>query len=394
MLENKIRNIPVGRPSVGAREEAAVLGVLRSGWLTRGPWVSEFEAALCAYTGARHAIVVSSGTAGLHLACLAAGLSNGTRCWTTPVSFAATANAPMLCGAEIDFVDVDPRTANMDLDLLAKRLSIAESHGTLPHVVLPVHFAGQPVDMGKLRSLADRYKFRVIEDAAHTFGATDSGLPVGNCTHSDFCVLSFHGLKTITTGEGGAVLTNDDRLAEQVRRLRHNGLSRDRATYREDLGPWAFEQQSLGFNYWLSDIACSIGIVQLERIEEFLERRRVLVAEYERLLAHVPHVRLAQRPGVASANHLFVICLDFESLGLTRVELFDRMKQRGVALQVHYVPFPAQPFYQDRGFRMSDFPGATKYYAEAISLPLYVDLSFEDLAHVCASLSECLGVNV
>jgi len=381
--------IPYGRHDLDAQDIEAVVDVLRSDWLTQGPMVPRFEEAVASYCGARHAVAANSATSALHLACLALGLGPGDVLWTSPITFVASANCARYCGAEVDFVDIDPDTWALSIPALAEKLERAHCAGRLPKIVLPVHFAGQPCDMRAIRELADRYGFRVLEDAAHALGARDADAPVGACRHADITVFSFHPVKHITTGEGGMALTDDAALAARMRLLRSHGITREaHALQASSPGGWYYEQQTLGYNYRLTDIQAALGLSQLERLNAFLARRRELAACYDRLLEGLPLKRQAQRPGVSHAWHLYVIRLQDAA---RRQLVFEALRAAGIGAQVHYIPVHLQPYYRQLGFKPGDFPVAESYYAGAITLPLHPRLTEAEQERVSAVLKEALA---
>ena len=368
--------IPYGRQSIDEDDVAAVVETLRSDFLTQGPAVERFEAALRAITGAAHAVAVNSATSALHLACLALGLGPGKRLWTSPNTFVATANAARLCGADVAFVDVDPRTWNLDPDALEAKLLDARRRGEPgPDVVATVDFAGQPCRVEAIRRLAAEYGFRVLEDASHAVGASWRGEPVGCGSHADVTVFSFHPVKIVTTGEGGAALTADAALAERMRLLRTHGVTRDPALTTGADGPWCYAQVDLGLNYRMTDIQAALGVSQLARLDAFLARRRRLAARYDAALEGLPLQRPWQDPDGASATHLYPVRLDVERFRGGRLAAYEALRARGVGVQVHYIPVHTQPYYRALGSRPGDCPVAEAYYAGALSLPLYAGLS-------------------
>jgi len=368
--------IPYGRQDISEADIQAVVDVLRSEHLTQGPVVPAFETAVAGYCGAPHAVAVNSGTSALHLACLALGVGPGDRVWTSAVTFVASANCARYCGAEVDFVDIDPRTYNLGVEPLARKLAQAEKMGRLPKVVIPVHLCGQPSDMAAIRELGGKYGFSIVEDASHAIGGRYRGEPVGNGRHSDITVFSFHPVKTITTGEGGMALTGDARLAERMRRLRSHGIARDAANLtRASEGPWYYEQLDLGFNYRMTDLQAALGLSQMGRLDEFLGRREHIARRYEALLSGLPVAAPWQNPDVRSGWHLYVVRLKLSEIGKSRREVFEAMRRAEIGVNVHYIPVYRQPYYERTGFRPTDFPQAEHYYAEAMSLPLYPGLN-------------------
>lgn len=364
--------IPYGRQSIDETDVAAVVEVLRSDWLTQGPTIELFEQATAATCGAVHACAVATATAALHIACLALDLGQGKRLWTSPNTFLASANCGRYCGAEVDFVDIDPRTYNLSADRLEEKLAAAARIDQLPHVLVTVDFAGQPCEADRVAGLCRRYGVRIIEDASHAVGATWKGERVGSGRWADITVFSFHPVKILTTGEGGMALTNDADLHRRLAMLRSHGLVRDSARLgRADQGAWYYEQQSLGFNYRMTDMQAALGLSQLRRLDVFLAARRRLAARYEVLLADLQVVRPWQAPEGRSAFHLYPIQVRPED----RRRVFDGLRARGIGVQVHYIPVHTQPYYQALGFRTGEYPQAERYYAGSISLPIYAGLS-------------------
>jgi len=383
--------IPYGRQSIDASDEAAVLAALRSDFLTQGPAVPRFEASLREATGARHALAVNSATSALHVACLALGLGRGKLLWTTPNTFVASANCGRLCGADIDFVDIDPATLNLCPEALERKLKDADRSGRRPDVVIPVDFAGLPADMRAIRTLADRWGFRIIEDASHAIGASDGGISTGAGRVADVTVLSFHPVKIVTTAEGGAALTDHDDLARAMERTRTHGITRDPAQMRgETEGPWYYQQVDLGLNYRMTDLQAALGESQVRRLREFVRMREELADRYDALLRGVPVLPAPRRAGVRSAWHLYVIQLD-AALEPRRREVFERMRAAGIGVNVHYIPVHLQPYYRDLGFREGDFPNAERYYRRAITLPLHPGLTHAQQDRVVAALDEAIA---
>ncbi|MFW3898029.1 UDP-4-amino-4,6-dideoxy-N-acetyl-beta-L-altrosamine transaminase [Pseudomonas bharatica] len=384
------RPIPYGRQHLDKSDIDAVVEVLRSDWLTQGPTLERFEQAVAERCQARHAVAVSNATAGLHLACLAAGLGAGDWLWTSPNSFVASANCARYCGAGVDFVDIDPLTWNLDVRALARKLEQASALGRLPKVLVAVAFSGQSCDMREINRLAREYGFRVIEDAAHAFGARYAGEPVGSGVYADMTVFSFHPVKIITSGEGGMVLCQDPELARQLRALRSHGITRDPAQMTEPThGGWYYQQTELGFNYRMCDIQAALGLSQMRRLDEFLARRRALAARYERLLAGLPLQLPTPQPGAESSWHLYVVRLHEHLEGRHR-EVFDGLRAAGIHVNLHYIPIHLQPYYRDQGFASGDFPESERYYRQAITLPLYPDLGEARQDRVVAVLRELL----
>jgi UDP-4-amino-4,6-dideoxy-N-acetyl-beta-L-altrosamine transaminase len=383
--------IPYGRQDISDRDIQAVVDILKSDWLTQGPAVERFETAVSHYCGAPYAVAVSSATAALHLACLAAGLGPGDILWTSPNSFVASANCALYCGASVDFVDIEPATGNLSVAKLEEKLVEAQRQNSLPKVVVPVHFAGQPCDMAPVAELARRYGFVVIEDASHAIGASYQGVKIGNCTHADFTVFSFHPVKIVTTGEGGMVLTRSAEHYQRLLRLRSHGITRDPVEMvGPSEGPWYYQQVELGFNYRITDIQCALGASQMARLDDFVARRAALAERYRQKLSGLPLRVLEQRADRTSAWHLFVVCLKLDELTVTRREVFEGLRKAGIGVNVHYIPIHAQPHYQRLGFHHGDFPAAEQYYREALTLPLYPGLDEADQDKVVSVLAEAL----
>ncbi|HNQ05268.1 MAG TPA: UDP-4-amino-4,6-dideoxy-N-acetyl-beta-L-altrosamine transaminase [Thiobacillaceae bacterium] len=378
--------IPYARQEIGDADIDAVAMVLRSDWLTQGPAVERFEQAVAQYCGAAHAVAVNSATSALHLACLALGVGPGDLGWTTPNTFVASANCLLHCGASVDFVDIEATTLNIDVAALEAKLIRARNAGRLPKVVIPVHFAGHPCDMAGIRSLADEYGFKVVEDASHAVGARCQGRPVGSGAHADLTVFSFHPVKIMTTGEGGMVLSNDAGLIRQVALLRSHGITRDPAEMEgQSEGGWYYQQIGLGYNYRMTDIQAALGTAQLSRLDDFLARRRSLARRYDALLADLPLNRL--HPDDGSAWHLYPIRLHDAA---RRRQVFEHMRAAGIGVNVHYIPVHLQPWYRRMGFKPGDFPAAEAYYAGALTLPLYPGLSDMDQERVVQVLRQAL----
>jgi len=385
-----MNSIPYGRQSINEDDIKAVVDVLVGDWITQGPAIERFERAVAEYCGANYAVAVSSGTAALHLACLTAGLKEGDTLWTSPNTFVASANCALYCGAKPDFVDIDSQTYNLSVDELETKLSITEK-GRLPKIVIPVHFAGQSCEMDRIYDLSKKYGFTVIEDACHALGGSYKGSKIGACTYSDMAVFSFHPVKSITTGEGGVVVTNDGGLYQKLMRLRTHGITRDPALMQgESHGPWYYEQVELGFNYRITDMQAALGTSQLRRLDRFMERRHVLVNRYNEALNDLPLRLPQQHPDNYSAYHLYVVRLELDKINKTHRQVFEGLRYAGINVNLHYIPVHIQPYYQTLGFDWGDFPEAERYYNEAISLPLYVELTEVDQDRVIAVLKEVL----
>ena len=382
--------IPYGRQTITEADVAAVADVLRGPFLTQGPAVPAFEQAVAAKVGALYGVAVNSATSALHIACLALGLGPGDRLWTSPITFVASANCGRYCGADVDFVDVEPSTGLMSVSSLAAKLEQAEREGTLPKVLVPVHLTGSSCDMGAIGSLADRYGFAVVEDASHAIGGRYRGEPVGNCNHSAITVFSFHPVKIITTGEGGLATTNDPMLAQRMMELRSQGIVRESDRFeRSPAGPWVYEQQQLGFNYRITDLQAALGLSQLQRLDQIVLERNQQLQRYRDLVACLP-VRLLQVPEtVLSSVHLCIIRLQNVTAEQHR-QVFEGMRAADVGVQLHYSPVHLQPYYRAMGFAEGDCPEAEAYASSAVSLPLFPSLSEEEQDKVVQVLVDSL----
>lgn len=386
--------IPYGRQSIDQADIDAVVEVLQSDWLTQGPSIERFEAAMAARHEAQHAVAVCNATAALHIACLAVDLGPGDWLWTTPNTFVASANCARYCGAHVDFVDIDPHTWNLCADALEAKLIAAEQAGRLPKVVVPVAFSGQSCDMARIKLLAQRYGFIVIEDASHAVGASYLGRPVGCGDYADMTIFSFHPVKIITTGEGGMVLTNRAELADRLRSLRSHGITRNPAQMSEPShGPWYYQQTELGYNYRITDIQAALGLSQLHKLDAFVARRRELAARYDQLLADLPLQLPTRQAGAESAWHLYVVRLKLDQIGKTHREVFEGLRAAGIGVNLHYIPVHTQPYYRALGFKDGDFPQAEAYYGEAVSLPMFAGLGDEQQLSVTTAIGGLLTVN-
>jgi UDP-4-amino-4,6-dideoxy-N-acetyl-beta-L-altrosamine transaminase len=383
--------IPYGRQSISQEDIEAVVEVLQSDWITQGPAIERFENTVAEYCGVKFAIAVSSATAALHLACLALDLKEGDRLWTSPNTFVASANCGRYCGASVDFVDIDSKTFNIDSIELERKLAEADRDGGLPSVLVPVHFAGQSCEMEKIAQLSKQYGFRVIEDASHAIGGRYQNKPIGCCEFSDMAVFSFHPVKIITTGEGGMILTNKEELYEKLIRLRSHGITRNTVLMVSSSDePWYYQQLELGFNYRITDFQAALGWSQMQRLDDFVKRRHELVERYNVELQDLPLTTPYQHPGTYPSWHLYVIRLQPDRLARSRREVFEALRTTGIGVNVHYIPVHTQPYYQQLGFQEGDFPESERYYQEAISLPLYYDLTKNDQDRVIALLREIL----
>lgn len=383
--------IPYGRQDISEEDITAVCAVLQSDFLTQGPAIERFESAVARHCGARHAVAVSNATAALHIACLALDLGPGDLAWTSPNTFVASANCARYCGADVDFVDIDPVSWNLSPVLLAQRLDEARALGRLPKVLVPVHFSGQSCDMEEIGRLAREYGVAVIEDASHAIGASFLDAAVGCCKYSDCAVFSFHPVKIVTTGEGGIIVTNRDDLAARLLRLRSHGITRDASLMGEkNPGPWYYEQLELGYNYRMTDIQAALGASQMSRLENFVARRRALAARYDNLLAGLPLQLPVQDDRARSSWHLYVVRLHLDEIGRSHRQIFEALRAAGIGVNLHYIPVHLQPYYRALGFAEGYCPEAERYHGEAISLPLYPALSEADQDYIATTLRDLI----
>lgn len=385
--------IPYGRQDITQADIDAVIQVLHSTHLTQGPAVPRFEQAVLGHCKAAHAFAVNSATSALHISCLALGLGPGDWLWTSPITFVASANCALYCGAQVDFVDIDLRTYNMSPQALEQKLIAAEKAGCLPKIVVPVHVCGQPCDMQAIHALAQRYGFKIIEDASHAIGGKYQGEPIGNCRFSDITVFSFHPVKIITTAEGGMALTNDDKLAERLGLLRSHGITRDPVLMTKDMdGPWYYQQVALGYNYRMTDLQGALGASQITRLEQYVARRHALASRYDELLKDLPVTTPWQHPDGYSGLHLYVIRLQLDKIQKTHLEIFNYFRAKDIIVNLHYIPVHTQPYYQKMGFKAGQFPEAERYYTEAISIPMYPTMTEVQQDEVVHRLHDALGV--
>lgn len=380
-----------GKQSISETDIKAVEEVLRSDFLTQGPAIEQFERTAANYCGAKYAVAVCNATAALHIACLSAGLDTGELLWTSPITFVASANCGRYCGADVDFVDIDEKTYNMSAVALEEKLRRARRDNSLPKVVIPVHLAGQSCDMARIKELSEEYGFTVIEDASHALGADYLDTKVGSCAFSDMTVFSFHPVKIVTTGEGGMILTNNRELYERLILFRSHGITRaPKHMTKESDGDWYYQQVALGFNYRMTDIQAALGASQMDRLDEFVARRRYLVARYDELLGDLPLRTPFVLSGAQPSWHLYIVRIDFDRVRKTKQEIFTQMREKGIALNLHYIPVHTQPYYEELGFRAEDCPAAMDYYHDALTLPLYPRLTDAEQDQVVTALREVL----
>lgn len=383
--------IPYGHQDITQDDIDAVVKVLCSDFLTQGPLVPRFEQTVAGHVGTKHAIAVNSATSALHIACLALGLGPGDWLWTTPITFVASANCGLYCGAQVDFVDIDPRTYNLCPQALKRKLEQAERAGRLPKVLVAVHLCGQPCDMAAIHALSQRYGFKVIEDASHAIGGKYRGEFIGNCLYSDITVFSFHPVKIITTAEGGMALTNHAELANKMALLRSHGITRDQAQMTQEAdGPWYYQQIDLGFNYRMTELQAALGVSQIQRLDQYVARRHQLAQRYDELLKALPVTTPWQHPDSYSGLHLYVIRLQLDKMARTHRQVFEALRELGIGVNLHYIPVHTQPYYQRMGFKPDDFPEALRYYAEAISLPMFQTMTEAQQDEVVAAVHKAV----
>lgn len=383
--------IPYGRQDINQADIDAVIEVLKSDFLTQGPMVPRFERVVAEHVGANHALAVNSATSALHIACLALGLGAGDWLWTSPITFVASANCGLYCGAKVDFVDIALGTYNLCPEALEQKLKQAEKESKLPKVVVAVHLCGQPCDMQAIHALSKRFGFHVIEDASHAIGGKYKNEYIGCSRYSDITVFSFHPVKIVTTAEGGMALTNSDALAEKMGLYRCHGITRDpKLMTKEFDGPWYYQQVELGYNYRMTELQAALGVTQMNRLDYFVSCRHKIAGRYNELLKDLPVVLPWQSPDSYSGLHLYVIRLDLERISSTHREVFEKLRECGIGVNLHYIPVHTQPYYQEMGFGIGDFPNAESYYAEAISLPMYPSMSNEQQDQVAQELAKAV----
>lgn len=381
--------IPYGRQSINQEDIDAVINVLQSDLLTQGPVITQFEKAFSDYVQSRFSIAVTNATSALHLACLSLGVGKADMVWTSPISFVASSNCALYCGADVDFVDIDPDTFNISVNELRKKLvETKESQQPMPSLVIVVHMTGQPCDMRAIAELANEYDFKVVEDASHAVGAQYENAPTGNCQYSDICVFSFHPVKIITTGEGGILTTNQPEIFETLLTLRSHGITREPSKLvKSDAGAWYYEQQVLGYNYRMTDIQAALGLSQLNRLDEFIQERKKIASTYNEKLAGLPITLPVQHDSSKSSWHLYVIKVEKAK----RLKVFNGLREKGIQVNVHYIPIYKQPYYQSMGFSENYCEQADAYYEQAISLPIYPALTQSEQQVVIEELIRLLA---
>lgn len=385
--------IRYGQQDITQEDIDAVIAVMKSVNLTQGPAIAQFEQSVAKHTGAQHAIAVNSATSALHIACMALDLGPGDWLWTTPNTFVASANCALYCGAQVDFVDTDPRTYNLCPQKLEAKLIQAQQANKLPKIVIPVHLAGQPCNMAPIHALSQRFGFKIIEDASHAIGGKYQGEPIGNGRYSDITVFSFHPVKIITTAEGGMALTNNDQLATRLGLLRSHGITRDPALMTQPMdGPWYYQQVALGYNYRMTDIQAALGTSQMTRLTAYVQRRHDIAVRYDEILADMPLTLPWQHPDSYSAYHLYVIRLQLDQINQSHRQVFEALRAKDILVNLHYIPVHTHPYYQEMGFKQGDFPEAEQYYREAISIPMHPTLTDREQEEVVGALREAMGL--
>lgn len=384
--------IPYGRQDINQSDIDSVVAVLQSDFLTQGPLVPAFEEAVANYCGAKYAVAVNSATSALHVACLALGVGAGDIVWTSPITFVASANCALYCGATIDFVDIDSHTNNISIARLSEKLAIAKKIGKLPKVLIPVHLCGQPCDMAAIYALSKQYGFKVIEDASHAIGARYRDKPIGLCEFSDITIFSFHPVKIITTGEGGMSITNDAVLANKMSLLRSHGITRNESEMTHaSRGSWYYQQIELGFNYRMTDIQAALGLSQMQRLDEFVTRRRSIADRYDNLFSNLPLQTPVRMDDSYSAFHLYVIRLNLLRIDNTHSQIFELLRKMAIGVNLHYIPVYHHPYYEKLGFNVGYCNEAESYYSEAISLPIYPNLMTAEQNKVVAAVKEVIS---
>jgi len=390
------RFLPYGRQTLDEEDKRAILEVLETDFITQGPNVIAFEEAIAKQVGARYAVACSSGTAALHLACLALGLKQGQKLVTSPITFLSSANCAHFCQADSDFVDIDPDTWCLSPEKLEEKLEREKVD-----VVVPVHFSGHPSRMREIRALSEKYEFKIIEDCCHAPGAKYEGSPVGNCEFSDLSMFSFHPVKHITSGEGGCITTNSEELWKRLTRARTHGMHKDSHQFQNrelgfdangEVNPWYYEMEEIGFNYRITDIQCALGISQLKKLAKFIKRRREIADFYSNVFANLEHVKTpVEAEDVLHAYHLYTLRINFEALGKSRRQIMKELSERGIGTQVLYIPLHFQPYYKQRyGYQRGDFPNAEQYYSECLSIPMFSGLSDQEMRYISENVIEIL----
>jgi len=385
--------IPYGRQNISQEDIDAVIETLQSPFLTQGPKVPEFEKEICSYTGGRFATAFNSATSALHAACFALGLSKGDIFWTSPISFVASANCGLYCGASVDFVDVNPKSNNICPNELEKKLIESKKNKTLPKVLIVVHLSGMPCEMKKIHALSVKYDFRIIEDASHAVGSEFEGKKTGNCEYSDICIFSFHPVKIITTAEGGMAVTNSKEIHDSLTLHRTHGITKDESKMSKTPdGPWYYEQKILGFNYRMTDIQAALGISQLSKIDTFILKRRQIEKRYDQELSSLPIILPEKSNNALSSLHLYIIKIKLDQVSKSHKEIFTNLQLKGIGVNLHYIPIYRQPYFARYNFDQSQFLNSELYYSHAISIPMHASMSSKDQDLVISALKSIISI--
>ena len=383
--------IPYAKQDISDEDIDSVIEVLKSDFLTQGNKVPLFEDIISERVGAKYALAANSATSCLYLSCLSLGLSKEDILWTSPITYVASANCALYCGAEVDFVDIDPLTWNISVEILEEKLKTARKIKKVPKILVLVHLAGNPCDLQKVFDLSKEYGFSIIEDASHALGSKYSGEHIGSSVYSDISVFSFHPVKNITTGEGGMILTNNQKLSEKIHLYRSHGITRDtKKMINKEEGLWYYEQLLLGFNFRMSDIHAALGISQMNSLDKFISIRNELSQIYTEELKGLPLTIQRVRKEDLSAWHIFVIRLKLSELKLSRLEIYNSLRNKGIGVNVHYIPVHLHPFYKNLGFNKGDFPNSENYYDGAITIPMFTKLKKKEIKYVIQALKESI----
>tara|TARA_Y100000589_G_scaffold305927_1_gene320270 strand:+ start:10812 stop:11981 length:1170 start_codon:yes stop_codon:yes gene_type:complete len=383
--------IPYGRQDIDDEDINNVVKVLKSDFITQGPTVPLFENLLSKYTHGKYSFCLNSATSALHLACLSLGLKKGDIVWTSPISFVASANCALYCGAKVDFIDIDPFSYNMSVKKLEEKLINAKKEGDLPKIVIPVHLSGQSAEMIKIKELSKEFNFKIIEDASHALGGSYKNEKIGSCKFSDLTVFSMHPVKMITTGEGGVITTNNKLIAKKIKSLRSHGITKDTLDMTKvPDGLWYYEQLELGYNYRMPDINAALGITQLDKLDKFVSKREEIANYYDKNLIDLPLKTPHQIPNCVSSRHLYIIRIDNKHSKFKHKDIFSRLRDSNIGVNLHYIPIHLQPYFQNLGFIKGQFPEAEKYYEEAISLPIFTKLTKREQDYVIDTLRKLI----
>ena len=391
MKINDNKFIPYGRQNITDEDIKSVIDVMKSDFLTQGPLVEVFESKVAKKLSSKYAIALNSATSALHVTCLALGLGPNDWLWTSPISFVASANCGLYCGAKIDFVDIDPLTGLISIDALRIKLESAKKENKLPKILIPVHLGGASCDMASIKTLSDQYGFHIIEDASHAIGGKYQNKYVGNCVYSSATIFSLHPVKIITTGEGGIVTCNDKKIARKIKLLKSHGITKNKKDFIfKDAGPWSYEQHFLGFNYRLNEIQAALGISQLKRLDSIIKKRNIVFKNYVSLLSDLPVYFLKVPNDVYSSFHLAILRFENKEKEY-HLKIFNGLRSRNIGVQVHYIPIHLHPIYRNFGFEEGNFPESEIYANNAISLPIYPELSFESQLRVSNAIKEIIN---